>query len=436
MLKGFQSAVNLRKWDLGRCPTLLAVSGGADSVALARLFALSGWPFAIAHVNFGLRGAESMGDEAFVRALGEELGVDVFVETVDLSGYRKQNGMSVQMAARELRYAFFYRLMKERGFCKLATAHHANDNLEHFFLYLYRNNLAVAMRGIWMEQGDVIRPLLGFTKQALKSFLETGGWQWREDRSNAETGYLRNKIRHYLLPGMDDFALEFFGLCEQQQRLKKGEEDQEAALWNAHCRETRQGWWMPLAYRELVKSEGLYARLMGLGFSHSMVDQALHASQVGKYFDGTAQRLWVGRRGWMITPKSLNSPAAKVFEWRDGAEMVWGGYRLVLKKLEDKSNLTSWLNDPETYVFGMGVEKKNWVLRGWVNGDVLTGWGGVEKKVSDWFVDEKVELFVKPFVPLLVGGEGVLCAVGVRRSNLYPTGSEMGSFWALRWEVF
>ena len=80
MLKGFQSAVNLRKWDLGRCPTLLAVSGGADSVALARLFALSGWPFAIAHVNFGLRGAESLGDEAFVRALGEELGVDVFVE--------------------------------------------------------------------------------------------------------------------------------------------------------------------------------------------------------------------------------------------------------------------------------------------------------------------------------------------------------------------
>ena len=191
-----------------------------DSVALARLFALSGFPFAMAHVNFGLRGEESEMDEAFVRALGDELGVPVFVERVDVIQYRKQQGVSVQMAARALRYAFFHQLMREHGFGKLATAHHANDNLEHFFVYLYRGNTAVAWRGIWAEQGYVIRPLLGFLKRNLSDFLLLNGFGWREDRSNAGTGYLRNKVRHFLLQDMDDFALDFYGLSQRQQTLK------------------------------------------------------------------------------------------------------------------------------------------------------------------------------------------------------------------------
>jgi len=134
VLKGFQTAVNLRKWDLERCPTLLAVSGGVDSVVMARLFALSGFPFVIAHMNFGLRGRESAEDADFVQLLANELGVDCVIEKGDVKGYRKRNGVSVQMAARDLRYEFFRRVMKERGIERLATAHHANDNLEYFFV--------------------------------------------------------------------------------------------------------------------------------------------------------------------------------------------------------------------------------------------------------------------------------------------------------------
>lgn len=389
----------------------------------------------MAHVNFGLRGAECEVDENFVRSLGEELGVEVFVERVDVIGYRKQNGMSVQMAARELRYAFFHRLMKERGFGKLATAHHANDNLEHFFVYLYRGNTQVAWRGIWSEQGDVVRPLLGFLKRELSDFLLVNGWSWREDRSNAGTGYLRNKVRHFLLPGLDDFAREFYTLSLQQQGLRRLEVDVETSLWHEHCRETRDGWWIPRTYLELVSAAMLLHRMMGLGFSQTMVEQASTVKQVGKWFEGSLWRLWVGRNGWMIAPKSLLSPAAKVFEWQDGAEIFWGGYHLICRKIEGKSNIEALLGDRETYLFGPGVERKNWVIRGWVNGDVMTGFGGVQKKLSDWFVDEKVESFVKPYVPLLVGGEGVLCAVGLRRSNLYPVMAAAGVAWALSWEV-
>lgn len=431
MLKAFQTAVNLRKWDLGRRPTLLAVSGGVDSVALARLFALSGFDFAMAHVNFGLRGVESEADEAFVRALGAELGVEVFVERVDVAQYRKQNGVSVQMAARALRYDFFHRLMRERGFCRLATAHHANDNLEHFFVYLYRGNTAVAWRGIWAEQGEVIRPLLGFLKRDLADFLLVNGWGWREDRSNASTGYLRNKVRHFLLPGMDDFALEFFALSQQQQALRGGEVRWESLVWASHCKELRGGWFVPSLYRHTVTESMLMDRMMGMGFSRAVVAQALAVKQSGKWFDGLLWRLWVGRHGWMISPKEMTSPSALVMQWEDGAVMEWGGYRIRLSQVES----TETFSETDAYYFGMGVEKRSWVLRGWVNGDALTAFGGVQKKLSDWFVDEKIESFVKPFVPLVVGAEGVLCALGVRRSSLYPVTEESGSFWALSWEL-
>jgi tRNA(Ile)-lysidine synthase len=398
---------------------------------MARLFALSGFDFAMAHVNFGLRGMDSEADEAFVRSLGDELGVEVFVERVDVAQYRKQNGVSVQMAARSLRYDFFHRLMKERGFGKLATAHHANDNLEHFFVYLYRGNTAVAWRGIWAEQGEVIRPLLGFLKADLADFLLVNGWGWREDRSNAGTGYLRNKVRHFLMPGMDEFAREFYGLSQQQQVFFGGEQAREAEAWASHSKEVRGGWFVPSVYRTVAGEAGVMDRLMGMGFSRSMVTQALAVKQVGKWFDGSLWRLWVGRQGWMISPKEWMSPSAVVMVWEDGAVVEWGGYRIGLRKVTAEEKM----DGVDTYYFGLGVSARSWVLRGWVNGDEMTGFGGVHKKVSDWFVDEKIESFAKPFVPLLVGAEGVLCAMGVRRSSLHPVVLGDAGFWALSWEV-
>lgn len=441
MLKAFQTAVNLRNWDLERRPTLLAVSGGVDSVALARLFALSGFPFAIAHMNFGLRGEESEKDEVFVRALGDELGVEVFVERVDVVQYRKQHGLSIQMAARALRYAFFHKLMGERGFGKLATAHHANDNLEHFFVYLYRGNTSVAWRGIWKEQGDVIRPLLGFLKRDLSDFLLVNGYGWREDRSNAGTGYLRNKVRHFLLPDMDDFALDFYELSQQQQALKGSEEHWESQVWASHCKEMRGGWFIPALYNQLVTSEMLFDRMMGLGFSKTMIEQAIATKQSGKWFDGSLWRLWVGRHGWMVSPKEMASPGAVMLAWEDGNVLNWGGYLLTLRKVSTEgeqgnfATISPNLSDLNTYYFHLDVANRSWVLRGWVNGDEMTAFGGIQKKMSDWFVDDKIESFVKPFVPLVVGAEGVLCAVGVRRSALHPVPENAQGFWALSWEV-
>jgi tRNA(Ile)-lysidine synthase len=430
VLKGFQTAVNLRKWDLERCPTLLAVSGGVDSVVMARLFALSGFPFVIAHMNFVLRGRESAEDADFVQLLANELGVDCVIEKGDVKGYRKRNGVSVQMAARDLRYEFFRRVMKERGIERWATAHHADDNLEHFFVYLYRGNVDVAWRGIWAEQGDAIRPMLGYRKEALVALAQEQGWGWREDRSNQGIDYLRNKIRHGLMSTLDNFVDEFYQISQQVQSLDMEGKLLAEAVWLEECNEG----WISGVFLGRCSGSGnrnpfyrhLQQHLMGLGFSGSQVDQALGSKQVGNRFESLGYVLWVGRMGWSVMSKLLASPSAIAFEWGAG-EWQWGDLRLVIERVSVGEF------ESDSLYFGEELAGKSVVVRSWVNGDSIVGFGGVTQKLSDVFVNQKIEPWAKEYVALMTCSEGVLCAVDVKRSNLYRVGDLDTHCWRLRW---
>lgn len=179
---------------------LLAVSGGIDSMYMLyraqELF--PGASYAVAHCNFRLRGADSDGDEEFVRHECGRLGVECFARRFDTVGYAAENGISIEMAARELRYAWFAELCSARGFDALATAHNANDNAETLILNLLRGTGTKGMRGI--PSGDVMRPLLGTTRDDIRKWMEASGMQWREDRTNAENEARRNKIRNQVFP--------------------------------------------------------------------------------------------------------------------------------------------------------------------------------------------------------------------------------------------
>ena len=447
MLKGFQSAVNLRKWDLGLRPTLLAVSGGVDSVVMARLFALAGFPFVMAHMNFGLRGRESADDAQFVADLAKELGVECIVEKGDVKGYRRQNGVSVQMAARDLRYDFFRRLMQERGLERLATAHHADDNLEHFFVYLYRGNMDVAWRGIWAEQGDVIRPMLGYRKEALILMAQEQGWVWREDRTNQGIDYLRNKVRHAVMSSLDEFVAEFYEISQQVQILDTEGKALAEAVWLDECGE---GW---ISQRYLGRCGGenrnpfyrhLQQHLMGLGFSKSQVDQALTSRQVGSRFTSEGYILWIGRMGWSVLSKEVVSPSAIAIEWGEG-EWTWGDLRLVIERVavgelvfltSRKAKNTGDVVDNahvDSYYFADALAGKSVVIRSWVNGDVIVGFGGGSQKLSDVFVNQKIEPWAKDYVAVMTCSEGILCAVDVKRSNLFRVEETDGYCWRLRW---
>ena len=188
---------------------LVAVSGGIDSMCLAEKVRLEGGPFAIAHCNFSLRGAESDGDEAFVRDWARAHGIPCHVKRFDTQAFAAAEGISVEMAARRLRYHWFGELCREFGYSGVAVAHNANDNAETLILNLLRGT---GVRGILGMKADgfipdpefsdipLLRPLLGMTRADIEAFAQEHGLSWREDASNASNDYKRNKIRNLVFP--------------------------------------------------------------------------------------------------------------------------------------------------------------------------------------------------------------------------------------------
>ncbi len=188
---------------------LVAVSGGVDSMCLAEKVRLEGGPFAIAHCNFGLRGAESDADEALVRAWASARGIPVHVKQFETLAFAAEQGISVEMAARRLRYHWFGQLCSEFGYSAVAVAHNANDNAETLILNLLRGT---GLRGItgmkasgFLPDPDyahipLLRPLLGMTREDIEAFAREHGLTWREDNSNASNDFKRNKIRNLVFP--------------------------------------------------------------------------------------------------------------------------------------------------------------------------------------------------------------------------------------------
>ena len=188
---------------------LVAVSGGIDSMCLAEKVRLSGEPFAVAHCNFGLRGEESDGDEAFVRHWADAHGIPCHVRRFETSAYAASQGISIEMAARRLRYHWFGELCREHGYSGVAVAHNANDNAETLLLNLLRGTGLKGILGMKAEGfipdpefADVplYRPLLSMTREEIEAFAAENGLTWREDRTNASNDFKRNKIRNQVFP--------------------------------------------------------------------------------------------------------------------------------------------------------------------------------------------------------------------------------------------
>ena len=221
---------------------LLAVSGGIDSMYMLHrapeLF--PGASFAVAHCNFRLRGEESDGDEAFVRSECGKLGVECFVERFDTTQYASQHGVSVEMAARELRYEWFSRLCAVHGFDALATAHNANDNAETLILNLLRGTGTKGLRGI--PDGKILRPLLGITRDEIRCWMESHGMKWREDRTNGENEARRNKIRNQVFPVFAEINPSFVKtLGEDIRRIRQTDDIADDYFREAEATIVRKG---------------------------------------------------------------------------------------------------------------------------------------------------------------------------------------------------
>ncbi|HEU5290922.1 MAG TPA: tRNA lysidine(34) synthetase TilS, partial [Cyclobacteriaceae bacterium] len=183
---------------------LLAVSGGLDSVVMLHLFRETGFSIGVAHCNFQLRGTESDGDENFVRQLCLQMGVPFFIKRFDTQAYAWENNLSIQMAARELRYSWFDHLLEENQYNLLGTGHHFDDTMETIVLNWIKGSSVEGLAGIPVKNRKIIRPLLFATRAQVEKHAAEKGIQWREDQSNLTDDYQRNFIRHQIIPKLKE----------------------------------------------------------------------------------------------------------------------------------------------------------------------------------------------------------------------------------------
>lgn len=204
MLDAFKKHININLPFLKESKLLIAISGGLDSVVLTYLCKATKLNITLAHCNFNLRDAESDGDEKFTSDLAEVLDLEVFIQHFNTTNYAEENKLSTQMAARELRYNWFQELAEQLSFDYILTAHHADDNLETFLINLTRGTGLDGLTGIPETNENIVRPLLKFSRETIELYAKKQNIKWREDSSNASTKYLRNQLRHDVIPKLKE----------------------------------------------------------------------------------------------------------------------------------------------------------------------------------------------------------------------------------------
>ena len=202
MVKAFTSYIQNHTLFTKNDHLLVAVSGGVDSMALCNLLTNAGFSYYVAHCNFNLRGKDADNDEKFVLEYCKKNKIKCFTKKFKTAVYAKNKGISIQMAARELRYIWFNELITEHNFDYLLTAHHANDNIETFFINLLRGSGINGLKAILPKKDKIVRPLLFATRAEIENYIAENKVLYREDSSNREDKYLRNYLRLQIIPAL------------------------------------------------------------------------------------------------------------------------------------------------------------------------------------------------------------------------------------------
>jgi len=421
MHKAFKDHIDEHMPRLGERPFFIACSGGLDSVVLAHLCHNLGMQFTLVHCNFKLRGAESDEDETFVRHLADIWGVPVLVKAFNVQGHIKTHGGSVQMAARELRYAWFYELLENTGHDTLLTAHHADDALETFLINLSRGSGLDGLRGIPMEHNGVWRPLLPFSRKTMLRYATDNGLQWREDSSNADTKYLRNQIRHKVVPAvkelhptfLDNFLQTQQYLQDSSQMLENHIEVLRAQLFQEH----HEGEPIPISIPALRKLHPLKSYLFQLfkpyGFTNGTDMVQLLNSISGKQLRSKTYRLIRDREVLLLVAKQPLDSGTHAIHPHDSS---------ITTPMPMTIDEVTALGETAQNVLYVDKEKLNYplVLRKWQKGDYfypLGMQGG--KKLSKFFKDEKMDMLTKESQWLLCSGDDIVWVVGRRADERF-----------------
>jgi tRNA(Ile)-lysidine synthase len=404
---------------------LLAVSGGLDSMVLVHLFQQLNYEIVLMHCNFQLRGLESFEDQKFIQEYSNTNAIPFVFTQFDTEAFAADFKVSTQVAARELRYSWFYEQLAILKGDFILTAHHADDNLETFLINLSRGTGLEGLTGIPAQNEKVIRPLLSFSRQEIEEYASVNKLKWREDSSNASDKYLRNKIRHHLVPLLKELNPNFMSSFEKTQAFltesKELVDDAAVMVYQQVAREEGEDIHFDLARLLQLPnySSYLYQWLNEFGFTAWDDIYELVNSQSGKQVVAPYFRLIKDRNSLILSP--LQSQDAKqefLIESLDSK--VKFPLNLVfstVSKLGVASNSTIFV-DHDKLVFPL-------TLRHWNEGDVFQPFGmeGKSKKVSKLFKDEKLSLIDKEKVWLLFSNNQVVWVVGIRQDERFKIDS-------------
>ena len=421
MEKAFKNHLKSDLPYLCQSKILLAVSGGVDSVVLAHLCKLAKLNFSIAHCNFNLRDAESDADEEFVLDLAERLDVEVFIENFDTTTFAEDAKISIQMAARELRYHWFEELSTAFTFDYILTAHHANDNLETFIINLVRGTGLEGFTGIKEVHNNVIRPLLSFTRKEIEAYAEEHKLKWREDSSNASNKYLRNKIRHDIIPVLEELNPHLLnGFANTQSHLNDSlnlVEDYIGLIYPEIVDKTMYGYNLKIdILQKLPNTKAvLYELLKTFGFSEWEDVYQLLDAQSGKIVYSGTHRLIKDRDVLILTERESEQRKVE-YLIKEGEDIIMLPIgRFSLSEVEEISNI-----GPSCVYLNKEKLSFPLVLRKWNTGDIFYPFGMKgKKKLSDFFKDNKLSLPEKESTWLLCSGEDIVWVVNRRADNRF-----------------
>jgi len=403
---------------------LLAISGGIDSMVLLHLFEKSGYNYGIAHCNFQLRGDESDQDEEFVKKQVLIHGVPAFFETFETREYAAINGVSIEMAARELRYAFFEKIRIDNGFDYIVTAHHQDDLIETFFLNLSRKTGIKGLTGIKDKAGKIIRPLLFTDRIAIENYAQTNYIDFREDSSNNEVVFQRNFLRHKILPLFSELNPSFKkNILASIDNLKDAEKVYSSVLLSEKIDVVSKN-----GNEILINIEGiqkvphpeilLFEILSEYNFNSTVVDEIYNSlsTESGKKFYSKTHRLVKDRESLFVS--LIKEKEDKIYYIEKDDMELFTPLDINIEKLpandfEIIKNSNVACLDIDTIEFPL-------LMRKWRQGDYFQPLGMTGfKKVSDFFIDQKLPLHEKENTWILCSGKKIVWIMGQRIDNRF-----------------